>query len=269
MLKYYYITNRPEVAEIADNNGVQRIFVDMEYIGKDKRQPMDTVKNHHTVEDVRKVRKAVKNNELLVRINPLYSDTKDEIEAVVDAGADIIMLPMWNTADDVEAVLNLINKRTRLIPLLETQSAADALDNVLRLDCIDEIHIGLNDLSISQHKKFLFQPLVDGTVDAFANKILLSGKSFGVGGVGAVGNKVALPAENILAEHYRLKSNAVILSRAFCSAENYESISAFEADFVKRINANREYENMLSSADGEFLIGMHSKTKQIISELVK
>ena len=29
-----YITNRPEIAQIAESAGVDRIFVDLEYIGK-------------------------------------------------------------------------------------------------------------------------------------------------------------------------------------------------------------------------------------------
>ena len=42
-LKLMYITNRPDVAKIAENSGVDRIFVDMEYIGKALRQGgMDT-----------------------------------------------------------------------------------------------------------------------------------------------------------------------------------------------------------------------------------
>ena len=36
-LKLMYITNRPEVAVIAEQYGVDRIFVDMEYIGKADR----------------------------------------------------------------------------------------------------------------------------------------------------------------------------------------------------------------------------------------
>ena len=59
-LKLMYITNRPEIAQIAESAGVDRIFVDMEYIGKAKRQGgMDTVQNHHTVEDVKKITEAV------------------------------------------------------------------------------------------------------------------------------------------------------------------------------------------------------------------
>ena len=37
-LKLMYITNKPEIARIAESTGVDRIFVDMEYIGKAVRQ---------------------------------------------------------------------------------------------------------------------------------------------------------------------------------------------------------------------------------------
>ena len=48
-----YITNRPEVAHIAELSGVDRIFVDLETIGKQERQGgMDTVQSHHTLDDV-------------------------------------------------------------------------------------------------------------------------------------------------------------------------------------------------------------------------
>ena len=57
MLKLMYITNRPEIAEIVENAGVERIFIDMEYIGKADRQGgMDTVQCHHTIEDIRSVK---------------------------------------------------------------------------------------------------------------------------------------------------------------------------------------------------------------------
>ena len=61
-LKLMYITNRPEIAAIAEGVGVDRIFVDMEFIGKAERQPGDTVKSNHTVEDVRVMRETLTNS---------------------------------------------------------------------------------------------------------------------------------------------------------------------------------------------------------------
>ena len=67
MLKLMYITNSPEIASIAQSAGADRIFIDMEYIGKEERQKgMDTVKNHHTVSDVKAVRKVLDRSQLLV-----------------------------------------------------------------------------------------------------------------------------------------------------------------------------------------------------------
>ena len=72
-LKLMYITNRPETARIAEECGVDRIFVDMEYIGKSLRQGgMDTVQSHHTLEDVGTIRGCISRAELLVRCNPIH-----------------------------------------------------------------------------------------------------------------------------------------------------------------------------------------------------
>ena len=49
MLKLMYITNSPEVASIADGAGVDRIFIDLEQYGKEKRQKnWDSVKSKPT-----------------------------------------------------------------------------------------------------------------------------------------------------------------------------------------------------------------------------
>ena len=79
MLKLFYITKEPEIAQIAQKYGVDRIFADMEYIGKDLRQKgLNTVKNHHTVEDVKNLRKVLNNSQLLVRVNPINENSKKD-----------------------------------------------------------------------------------------------------------------------------------------------------------------------------------------------
>ena len=73
-LNLMYITNNTEIALIAENAGVQRIFVDMEYIGKEKRQGgMNTVKNHHTISDVKNISNILTSAKLLVRVNPIHN----------------------------------------------------------------------------------------------------------------------------------------------------------------------------------------------------
>ena len=53
-MELMYITNRTDIASLAQDAGVDRIFVDMEYIGKELRQGgLDTVQSHHTIDDIK------------------------------------------------------------------------------------------------------------------------------------------------------------------------------------------------------------------------
>lgn len=267
VLEYFYITNSPKVALACEKSGVDRIFVDMEYIGKDKRQGgMDTVKNHHTAEDVRKIKSVIKKSKLLVRINPVYQGSKKEIDDVIDAGADYIMLPMWKTVEDVKEFTKLVAKRASTMLLLETDEARLCLDEVLKLGGIDEIYIGLNDLHLSQHKKFMFELYTDGTVDEIVDKVKSANIKFGIGGVGKVNCDNLLPAENILCEHYRLGSSMAILARSFCDWTKCD-VKEFEEIMKGGIEENRQFESIIQSKPKEFFETMHKETAKIIDKI--
>ena len=173
-----YITNKPEIALIAEQNGVDRIFVDMEYIGKAERQgDLDTVKNHHKIEDIAVLRSVLTQSELLVRVNPIheacseYTSSEEAIEAAIAAGADIIMLPFIKTVSEVDRFLSSVNGRVKTMLLLETPEAVEVLDEILDRPGIDEVHIGINDLSIGYKKSFMFELLTDGTVERLCRKM--------------------------------------------------------------------------------------------------
>ena len=56
-LQMMYITNNPNIARIAEKYSVDRIWVDLEQIGKKERQGgMNTVQSTHTIEDVKVIR---------------------------------------------------------------------------------------------------------------------------------------------------------------------------------------------------------------------
>ena len=247
-LKLMYITNRPDVAKIAEENGVDRIFVDMEYIGKAERQgKMDTVQNHHTIEDVRKVRAVLNKAELLVRLNPIhnateeYCSSEDEINAVIDAGADIVMLPYFKTIEEIHRFITAVNGRVKTMLLLETKEAVAITDVILTMKGIDEIHIGLNDLCISYGKTFMFELLTDGTVERLCRKMELAGKFYGFGGIASLGRGM-VPAEMIIKEHYRLGSHMAILSRSFCNINNFEELDAVDEVFYRGVREVRALE---------------------------
>ena len=268
MLEYFYITNSPDVAKACERAGIDRVFVDMEYIGKDKRQGgLDTVQNHHTVDDVKNLRAVLKKSKLLVRVNPIHDGSEKEINDVIDAGADIIMLPMWKTPAEVEAFIRMVDKRAKTLLLLETDEARLCIDKVLELDGIDEVHIGLNDLHLCQHKSFMFELYTDGTVDEIVSKLKAKNIKFGIGGVGKVNYPNTLPAENVLCEHYRLGSSMAIIARAFCDWTKH-SVEEFEKIMTDGIAENREYEKKIMMNDKCFFDDMHEQTAKIIHQIV-
>lgn len=223
MLKLMYITNQPDVARIAENAGVDRIFVDMEYIGKSDRQGgMNTVQSRHTLSDISAIRKSISRAELMVRCNPIhdsnaeYVSSEDEINGIIERGADIVMLPFFKTTDEVKRFVGAVNGQARTMLLVETPEAAERIDEILNIPGIDEVHIGLNDLSLGYGKKFMFELLTDGTVEELCYKIRKKRIPYGFGGIASIG-KGMLHAEKIIREHYRLGSDFVILSRSFCN----------------------------------------------------
>lgn len=268
MLKLMFITNEPDVAVTAQNAGTDRIFVDMEYIGKEKRQKgLNTVKNHHTISDVKAIRKVLSNSSLLVRVNPIHNNSRQEIKDTIDAGADIVMLPMWKSTQDVLEFANFVGDRAKKILLLETKEACDCLKDVLELNCADEIHIGLNDLRLSLGKDFIFEPVADGTVEKIVNIIKPYGIPYGFGGFGMPGEGV-LPADLIIAEHYRLGSSMAILSRSFCDLKTYKTIFEIKNRFEFGIKKIRDYENYLQSQNAEFFSLKHAETQKRVKEII-
>lgn len=251
-IKLMYITKDPDVALIAENAGVDRIFVDMEYIGKGLRQGgMDTVQNCHTAADACNIRKVISKAELMVRSNPIheateaYTSSREEIEEIVASGADVIMLPYFKTAKEVETFVRLVDGRAKTFPLVETKEAAEQIDEILQVDGIDEIYIGLNDLSLAHGYRFMFQLLADGTVDHLAEKFRNKGIPFGFGGIAAISGGL-LPGSFVLKEHYRLGSSRVILSRSFCDAAKAESLQQVRSVFDSGVKELRDLERELA-----------------------
>ena len=270
-LKLMYITNNPDVALIAESAGVDRIFVDLEYIGKSDRQGgMDTVQSHHKIDDIAKIRRVLTKSELLVRCNPIHEATsafcssRDEIDAIVDGGADIVMLPFFKTVREVKLFLSYIGGRSKTMLLVETPEAVEHIDEILNVPGIDYIHIGLNDLSLGYHKRFMFELLTDGTIEMLCDKFKLRQIPYGFGGIASLG-KGMIPAEMIIKEHYRLGSTAAILSRSFCNVDEIKNLSQIKDVFDKGLEDIREFESSCEHLD----IGSFFENQQELRLMVK
>lgn len=272
-LSLMYITNKPQIAEIAESAGVDRIFVDMEYIGKADRQGgMDTVQNHHTLEDVKTIAQTIKKAKLLVRINPIHEKSKDyisseeEIDRAIKNGADILMLPYFKTVREVETFLRFVNGRVKTMLLLETPEAVGVVDDILKLKGIDEIFVGLNDLSLGYGKKFMFELLSDGTVEELCFKFKKANIPYGFGGIAALG-KGDLPAEKIIIEHYRMGSTSVILSRSFCNTNEVKDIETIKNIFMNGIKEIRDYEKTVA-IHSEYFESNKQEINRIVDKIV-
>ncbi len=265
-----YITNRPEIAQIAETAGVDRIFIDLEYIGKADRQGgMDTVQSHHTLDDVKRISGAITTAELLVRVNPIhdateqYVSSEEEINTAIANGADILMLPFFKRLEEVKRFLLAVNRRVKTMLLIETPEAVAMVDELLLLDGIDFIHIGLNDLSLGYGKQFMFELLTDGTVERLCTKFREKNIPYGFGGIASLG-KGTVPAEMIIKEHYRLGSTCAILSRSFCNVDKINHMGIISSTFVNGMREIRAFE-----AECEKHMGYFTDNKRELEKAVK
>ena len=267
-LKLMYITNDENIAKIAEESGVDWIFIDLEINGKEERQGyLDTVISHHKIEDVKMIKNVLRKSELLVRINPIYEDSQEEIDQVIINGADIVMLPFFTQKEEVEKFIEYVNARAKVCLLLETPAAVENIDEILNIKGIDYIHIGLNDLHLGYGMDFMFELLVDGTVEMLCEKISKSRIMYGFGGIAQIG-KGDLPAENIIIEHYRLESSMAILSRSFCNVDKIANLNEIKQLFLNGVNKIRSYENELLSKDEVFYFKNQEVVKQKVSGIL-
>ena len=265
----FYITNRPDVALVAEKYGVDRIWIDLESRGKEARQRnMNTVKSHHTVEDIRKIKPLLTKAELMVRINPWYENSWTEIDQVIEAGADIVMLPYWKTPTEVQLFLNAVKGRCKTSLLLETKEAVECVDQVLKMKGIDEIHIGLNDLHLSYGMSFMFEPLANGLVEELCKKFKAAGIPYGFGGIAKLGDGM-LPAEKIIMEHYRLGSTRAILSRSFCDTSKITDIEEIERIFRENMESLREYEVSMADMSQEKFVRNKVEVEKAVDEIAE
>lgn len=269
MLKLMYITNDPQVAQIAESAGVDRIFVDMETVGKDVRQGgMNTVQSHHTVADAAKLRSTLTKADLLVRVNPIYANSEKEIDEVIGAGADLVMLPYFKTVNEVRQFVEYVDGRAKTVLLFETPDAVAHIDEILALPGIDECFIGLNDLHLGYQRKFMFELLADGIVETICRKFTAVGKPYGFGGIARVGTGT-LPAECIIGEHVRLGSTAVILSRSFCNTASITDPDEIREIFDREVPKVRQAEQAFAALPQEKLIENHRTVQAAVKKIVE
>ena len=267
-LKMICFTNDPVLAKIADDTGIAYVAIDLEIIGKlDRQGHLDTRISYHQLEDIRKIRPMVQRSSLLVRINPIHANSQMEIDTAVKEGADIIMLPFFKTVSEVTQFHAWVAGRVKTCLLVETAEAVMNIKAILDAGPVDCIHIGLNDLSLSLRQKFLFEPLLDPRFLDLCALLRQRQIPFGFGGIAQL-NTGRLPAQLILAEHYRLGSSMVILARSFMTMETTGDYGQVRHDFAAAVEHIRDYEKQLRQKPEAFFLENRAIMTEKIREIV-
>ena len=241
MMDFLQITNDPDMARRCDALPGMRLFVDLEVHGKAARQAgRNTFISTHQPQDVGRVKAELRRSQLMVRVNPLHEGTAAELDTVLKQGADLVMLPMFQTPEELRAFSRLVAGRVPVVALLETADALHSLDSWVDTPGLSEVFVGLNDLHLSLGCAFMFEPLASGLVDSVAARVHSQGLRFGFGGIARL-NEGLVPGRDVLAEHVRLGSQAVILSRTFHRpSEHNAAAHGFEAEVAALRQAERD-----------------------------
>jgi hypothetical protein len=192
--------------------GATGVVVDWERRGKARRQAGEgTQINEDTPADLTRVRAATDGGTVLCRINGYGDWTAAEVDEAVERGADELLLPMVRTPEQVDRTLDLVGGRCGLGILVETQSAVQQAA-ALAARPLSRVYLGLNDLRIDRGSTALFEPLVDGTVDAV--RAAVPG-AFGVAGLTLPECGDPVPSRLLAGELARLGADFTFLRRSF------------------------------------------------------
>lgn len=275
-MKTILICNDGELATFALGSGVSRIMLDWERNGKAERQKgADTLLSYHKVSDLFNVVSSLNSGgvsdvkrRVIVRVNPLYDGSAAEIQAAIDGGAGYIMLPYFHSANQVKDFVEIVDGRASVIALVETGAAVQGISEIVEISGVSEIYIGLNDLHRDLNMRHMFQPLASGVVDHVSKVCLASGKPFGFGGIGRIGTG-EVPAEFILAEHRRLGSGMVILSRSFHCRSSCLGEVMTRLDMPREIKAIRDAWLQYAKLTTAELNDYHDKLVGVVTTLTK
>jgi hypothetical protein len=230
--RFTLFTNDPALAAEADGAGVNRVGPDLERLRKIERQGgMGKWISDHTEEELPAVFAKLRRASHFVRCNPPHTGLADEIDRLIALGAQTIMLPHFHTADQAEDFVRAVNDRARTVLLVETVSSAMKVAQLCRIEGVDEIHFGLNDLSLDLRVNNQFSVLCSTFLEDACAVLTECAFPFAVGGIGrALDVTLPVPSELVYAQYPRLGATGALLSRVFF---NNLQIAQLEQEIIK------------------------------------
>lgn len=211
-IELFLFSNDADEACAAQQAGIDGIVVDWENTGKKERQAgYDTECNNPCIESLKSLSNKV-DIPILLRINALSPNTEQEIQLAVDGGANLIVLPMAGSAKEVERFIEILSDRAVPCIMIENVEILRDLDVLQKLPW-EYAFIGFNDLMITRSGNFIWEPVIDGTLELIFSK--LPGRKLGFGGITLVDKGSPIPFKLLANEMSRLGCHFSFLRRSF------------------------------------------------------
>lgn len=211
-------SNDPVMVNVADQAGMDGFIIDWEDRRKFHRQHVATDQQPpDNVEHLENIASLTR-RPVWCRINQPGNWTQEEIEQAITHGADLILLPMVRSPEEVTHFLSLVAGRAQTGILLETVEACACAHQLAALS-LDRVYVGLFDLLISRGKVIsrdkgdIFTPLIDGTVENLRD--VFHNTRFGVGGLTTVDRGAPVPCLEIMAHLVRINCDFTFLRNSF------------------------------------------------------
>lgn len=212
----------PHLAAQADSAGVDRIGLDLERRGKASRQAgRGTWLSPHREDMLPAIRARLRRAELFARCDPPHAESAAQVDRLIGAGVRVLMLPMYRTAGEVRQFVDDVAGRARVVLLLETPQALDALSETLAVAGVDELHVGLNDLALALGLRSRFTLLASPLLDTVAAATRAAQVPLGVGGVARVTDGgLPVAPDLVYARLAQLGATRALLARVFTAPQD-------------------------------------------------
>ena len=210
-----HMTDDPEEIALASAAGVDRIGPDLEtWMKEDRQGGMGHRISSHDPDSIGLVDRDAGDAIPFCRVDPIHDGSAAQIDQVIRLGARQVMLPMFRTVEEVRTFVELVNGRAHPVLLVETVAATIRLPQILQVEGVSGIHIGLNDLRIDSRLSNPVELLISPWLETICRTVRRSGLPLLIGGVASVADEtLPIPPEPVIARLLELGASGSLVTR--------------------------------------------------------
>jgi len=208
--------NDPAWICAAAEANVERVGVDIERLDKEHRQGSvtDARIQQHELSDLLAINQHAPTLGRFARLNSWNQGSVNEIEKALSHGATFLMLPYFTRIEEPAAFIKHVAGRAQVILLIETFPAVIRIREILQLDGISEIMVGMNDLHLEARTGSPFEICASPLMDMIAEQVHAKGLKFGFGAVAGLDDDLPVSPDLILARMAQLGVTSTWISRS-------------------------------------------------------